>query len=92
MAERKKSLSGAEAVTLARRQLPELLGRPVEAVLGMERNGGKEWTVTLQVVELARIPNSTDVLGIYSATVDDEGELTSYRRVRRCHRSQADEE
>ena len=55
-------------------------------------NGSKEWTITVQVVELARIPNSTDVLGIYRATVDEEGELTGYRRIRRCHRSQADEE
>jgi len=93
MAERKpKSLSGPDAVAVARRQLPELLGRPVEAVLGMERNGGSEWTITVQVIELARIPNSTDVLGIYRATVDGDGELTGYRRIRRCNRSQADEE
>jgi hypothetical protein len=48
--------------------------------------------VTVQVVELSRIPNSTDVLGSYAVTLDKEGELVGYRRNRRYHRNQADED
>jgi hypothetical protein len=89
---RDRRLSGPDAVAKARSQLPELLGRPIEAVLGMERDGDGAWAITVQVIELARIPNSTDVLGIYRAMVDDDGNLTGYRRIRRSTRSQADEE
>jgi len=72
-------------------QVQELIGRPVEAVTGMEKNGN-EWTVTLEVVELERIPNTTDVLGKYEVTLDKEGEVTSARRIRRYHRAEAGED
>ena len=82
-------LSGPEAVKQARRQLTDLMGRPIEAVLGMERDDSG-WVITAQVVELARIPNSTDVLGEYAVTVDNDGEVIGYRRIGRYLRSQAD--
>lgn len=84
-------LSGREAVREAREQLAELIGRPVEQVLGMERDE-EGWQVTVQVLELQRIPNSTDVLGCYRVDVDAGGEVVGYRRLRRYHRSQADED
>ena len=84
-------LPGREAVREAREQLAELIGRPVEQVLGMERDEDG-WSVTVQVVELQRIPNSTDVLGCYRVDVDSDGEVVGYRRLRRYNRSQADED
>jgi hypothetical protein len=83
-------ISGAEAVQQAREQLEEMMGRPVEAVLGMERDDDG-WMVTVQIVELRRVPNSTDVLGIYGVSVDADGNVVGYRRTRRSYRSQADE-
>jgi gas vesicle protein GvpO len=71
-------------------QAQELIGRPIEAVTGMEKNG-REWTVTLEVVELERIPNTTDVLGMYELTLDKDGELTGARRTRRYHRAESGE-
>jgi hypothetical protein len=88
-----KGLSAKEAVKQVREDFPELLGRPVEAVLGVQRDDDEDrWMVTVQVVELARIPNSTDVLGAYVVTLDEDGEMTGYRRQRRYNRSQADED
>jgi Gas vesicle synthesis protein GvpO len=84
-------LSGREVIARVRRELPELMGQPIESVLGLERDDGG-WSVTVQVVELARIPHSTDVLGAYAVTVDSEGELIGWRRKRRYHRNQADED
>jgi hypothetical protein len=84
-------MNGRDAVREARDQLAELIGRPVEQVLGMERDDDG-WSVTVQVVELERIPNSTDVLGCYRVDVDSDGEVVGYRRLRRYHRSQADED
>jgi hypothetical protein len=72
-------------------QLQQLIGRPVESVTGMEKNGN-EWTVTVEVLELERIPNTTDVLGIYEVQLDKDGELTGARRTRRYYRSEAGED
>jgi hypothetical protein len=85
-------LSAREAVERVRRDLPGLLGHPVEAVLGVESDDGKGWNVTVQVVEMARIPPTTDVLGAYEVTLDQRGELQGYKRKRRYYRNQADED
>ncbi|MBV8219700.1 MAG: gas vesicle protein [Solirubrobacterales bacterium] len=78
---RNSKLSGREAIERVRADLPELLGHPVDSILGLERaDEGKGWTVTAQVVELSRIPRSTDVLGAYEVTLDDDGELVGARR------------
>jgi hypothetical protein len=45
--------------------------------------------VTVEVVELARIPNTTDVLGKYEVTLDKDGEVTGAKRTRRYNRSEA---
>ena len=72
-------------------QVQELIGRRVEAVTGMEKDGS-EWTVTVEVVELSRIPSTTDVLGSYLVTLDRNGEITGARRTRRYYRSEAGED
>jgi hypothetical protein len=85
-------MSARNAVERVRDEFPALLGRPVESVLGVQHDDGNRWQVTVQVVELARIPNSTDVLGAYLVTLDEDGELDGYQRRRRYNRSQADED
>ncbi len=87
------AVSGPEAIARVRRDLPQMLGRPIESILGIERGGDRNgWELTVQVVELSRIPHSTDVLGDYWVTVDREGELLAYGRRRRYHRNQPDED
>src|SRR5919202_176787 len=85
------SRSPREIAAEAVGQLQELIGRPVEAITGMEKDGS-EWTVTVEVLELERIPNTTDVLGKYEITVDRNGELTSARRTRRYPRAEPGED
>ena len=68
----------------------DLIGRPVESITGMEKNGN-EWTVTLEVLELQRVPTTTDVLGKYEVTLDRNGDLTGAQRVRRYPRAEAGE-
>jgi len=80
-----------EIVLEAVSQVQELIGRPVESVTGMEKDGS-EWRVTVEVLELERVPNTTDVLGKYEVTLDKEGEITSARRTRRYHRAEAGED
>jgi len=83
--------SAREVVMDAVEQVQELIGRPVEAVTGMEKDG-TDWNVTVEVVELSRIPNTTDVLGSYQVTLDKDGEVTSAKRTRRYYRSEAGED
>jgi hypothetical protein len=44
----------------------------------------------VDVVEDRRIPSSTDMLSTYEAEIDGDGELLSYRRVRRYPRGRGD--
>jgi hypothetical protein len=72
--------------------MEELFGKPVDTVSGFGRpddNGGG-WTVTLELLELPRIPDTTSLLGTYEATLDGEGNLLDARRVRRYPRNQYD--
>lgn len=93
MAESGKKLSPPEVVGRARDQVQELFGKPVEAVSGFEQSNGdgdSEWTVTLELLELARIPETTSLLGTYEATLDADGNLLGAKRVRRYPRNQSD--
>jgi hypothetical protein len=72
----------------AREQLGDLLERPVESVSSLERTHDG-WVAQLEVVELRRIPESTDVLGSYEMELDDDLNLRRYQQVRRYSRSQA---
>ena len=90
MAETKKQLSPPELVGRAREQVEELFGKPIEAVTGFEQADGKGWTVTLELLELPRIPDTTSLLGTYEATLDGDGNLLGARRLRRYPRNQSD--
>lgn len=76
-----------ELARAARSQLAELTGRSPESVLGI-RQDDDGWKVTVEVVELSRIPNSTDLLGSYEVSLDNDGELVGYERIRRYQRGQ----
>ena len=68
-----------------------LSGREVEAVSSVGRVDGG-WRLTVEVVELARIPESTSLLGSYEVSVDHDGNVLEFERVRRYYRNRADEE
>lgn len=98
MAESKKSSGGSnnrkksphDIAAGAVDQVQDLIGRPVESVTGFEKDGD-DWTVTLEVLELERVPTTTDVLGKYEVTLDKNGELTGAQRVRRYPRGESGE-
>jgi hypothetical protein len=86
---RARGLSAARAARAGLRQVAELTGKKPEGVTGVEpaQDG---WLVGVEVVEDERIPSSADILAIYQADVDSEGELASYHRVRRYSRGRGD--
>jgi Gas vesicle synthesis protein GvpO len=79
----------ADVARAALRTMAELTGRRPESVLGIRKDDDDGWIVTVEIVELSRIPTSTDLLGIYAVRVDDDGELVGYERIRRYVRGQA---
>ena len=83
------SLTAKQAAREALRQIMELTGKPVEGITEVERTEDG-WTVGVEVMEDRRIPSSADILAIYNATIDADGELMSYRRLRRYTRGRGE--
>ena len=81
-------MTATSVAAMAREQVEQLTGHPVEAVSGMSRQADG-WTVTLEVVELQRVPPTTDILATYRVELDGEGDLMGYERVSRYYRNQA---
>jgi hypothetical protein len=77
-----------EIARLAARELASLTRHTIEGISGLARDGD-EWRVDVEVLEVSRVPPSTDVLGTYAVWVDERGELVSYERVGRFVRGQA---
>ena len=85
-------LSSGDAVRTALDLVQQLAGRQPESVSGVNRCDEGGWTVAVDVVELSRIPPSTDVLATFEVTLDDGGELVEMARARRWCRNQAQED
>jgi hypothetical protein len=86
-----RRLSGGQVATRAARQLLELTGREAEGVTGLKRSDDG-WTVEVEVVEVRRIPDTTDILALYEVDVDSRGDLQGYRRLKRYSRGAARED
>jgi len=76
-------------VETAREQLESLRGAAAEAVSSI-RHTGDGWRVGLEVVEVHRVPESTDVMATYEIELDDDGNLRTFERTARYYRSEAD--
>jgi hypothetical protein len=73
------------AAFIARRaveQIAALVRRRPERVISIEPADGG-WRVGVEVVETARIPDTTDILGVLEVLLDADGDLVSYRRTGR---------
>jgi Gas vesicle synthesis protein GvpO len=83
-------MSAAELSQAALTTVEELTGYVPEAVTGLEWDG-EFWQVTVDALELTRVPSTTDVLGSYVVQLDEGGTLRGMRRARRFQRGQANE-
>ena len=77
---------GIEIARAAKQELSALTGLKPDTVSGMSREDDG-WHVTVEMIDLKRIPESTDVLESYEAVLDDDGNLVSYQRIRRYLRA-----
>jgi hypothetical protein len=88
-ATRRPGLAARDAARAGLRQVAELTSNRPEGVTDVARTDDG-WTVGVEVVEVERIPSSTDVLATYEVTIDSGGDLVSYRRIKRYLRGRGD--
>lgn len=81
-----KGLTLPELMRAARDQLAELTGLHPENVTRFERTEDG-WLLEAEVLELARVPDTMSLMALYELTLDEEGQLTGYRRVARYERA-----
>ena len=68
-----------EVALRAMDQLSQVTGyRPV-AVVGCTKED-RGWRITVNLLELSRIPPSSDLLGVYQALLDEEGNMLEFQR------------
>ena len=80
--QRQDQRGGSGVASTAREVVRDLTGKEPESVTGMDRQEDG-WVVEVEVLELQRIPTTTDVLATYQVELDGDGELKGYRRVER---------
>jgi hypothetical protein len=82
--------SPARLAARAAGELAELLGRPPESIVSLDRTDDG-WRVGVEVLETRRIPDTSDVLAEYEVDADERGGLVGYRRIRRYARGRVGE-
>ena len=78
-------VTGMQIAQRAKEQLALLTGLKPDTVSSLSKDEN-EWRVTVDIVQLKRIPESTDVLATYEVKLDDDGNVISYQRTRSYHR------
>jgi len=65
----------------AKEQLAEVTGfSPVAAVGGFKDDEG--WHISVDMLEMARLPESTDIIGTYVVSLDLEGNMVKFEKKR----------
>ena len=80
-----RRVSPVKIARRACRQFAELSGREIETVVSLAK-ADDGWSIGIEVLEIARIPDTADVLAEYEVTTDRRGRVTGYERRRRYTR------
>jgi len=85
-----RPLGSMGAARRAADEMFQLTGHRSERVVSVAKEGDS-WHIGLEVVELRRLPDSADILGVYAVTLDRRGELVTCMRERRYIRGSTEE-
>lgn len=77
----------AKLAQAAKEQLAQLTGLKPDTVSALKRDE-EGWHITVEMIELKRIPDSTDVLAAYEMLLDDSGNIIRYQRTKRYLRQE----
>ena len=75
------ALAMTDVAERAKRQLAEVTGFKPVAAVGSYRDA-KGWHVSVDMLEMARLPDSTDLLGTYVVELDEEGNMIKFEKKR----------
>ncbi|MET9415596.1 gas vesicle protein GvpO [Streptomyces klenkii] len=84
--QQRPTATAVQVLRAAHEQFTELTGLRPEGISRFERSEDGGWELEAEVVELARIPETMSVMALYELSLDTDGLLTGYRRVRRYER------
>lgn len=84
-----KAITLPRAMALAREAMPDITAQPMDGIASSERDG-EGWRIVTEVIEAPARMGNNDLLAAYELTLDAEGELTGFRRLRRYHREDRD--
>ena len=73
---------------LAKEQLAEVTGFSPEAAVGGSKDE-EGWHISVDVLEMVRLPESTDIIGTYVVTLDPEGNMVKFLKKRVRQRSES---
>jgi hypothetical protein len=82
-------MSARDLALEAKATVKDMTGFEPETVSALQWDG-ETWLVSVEVCELPRIPNTTDVMASYVVQLDDGGGLLGYKRDRRYLRGEAE--
>lgn len=80
-----------EIARRAARVLEDLGGIEAERITGLEPDDEHGWRVTIEVVELRRIPDTADIIGVYEMTMSHGGQFVGYRQIDRHARGRIED-
>ena len=81
----------AEIAERAREQLAQVTGFKPVAVVGSHKDE-EGWHISVDVLEMARLPEATDVIGTYVAVLDENGDMVKFDKKRARLRGEAYED
>ena len=83
-------MSARDLALEAKATIKDMTGLDPETVSGLQWDG-ETWLVSVEVCELSKIPNTTDIMAGYVVQLDDSGGLLGYKRDRRYLRGEAED-
>ena len=84
-------MTGMEIAQLAKQRLVEVTGLKPDTVSGLSKDTDG-WHIDVDMIQLKRVPDASDVLATYEAVLDEQGALLRYERIRRYLRGDLSEE
>lgn len=79
-----------DIIDKAKKQLVDLTGFSAPSAVGVKRKDNR-WLLTIQLIEKKSIPDAMDLLGVYEAETDHQGNILGYKRVEVRRRSDTKE-
>ena len=83
--------TGLQIAMYVKEQLVELTRIKADTVSEIKHDE-LGWHIIVEMIEMKRVPDSTDMLASYDTLSDDDGNLLNFKRIRRYLRGQAMEE